>query len=74
MSFKQYTKLKKALVKIKGVKDVNGKYSNKIADISIESDMQGEKLAEKIAERFEDILEITDVSQNVIKADYKKSD
>ena len=74
LSFSQYTKLKKALAAIKGVNDVNAKYSNKIADISIESDLQAEKLAEKLAERFEDILEITDVSQNVIKADYKKAD
>ena len=71
LSFTQYMKLKKQLKTIKQVKDVTTKYSNKIADCSIESDVNAEALAEKIAEALED-LEITDVSQNVIKAEFKK--
>ncbi|MCD4826114.1 MAG: hypothetical protein K8S55_16100 [Phycisphaerae bacterium] len=72
LSFGQYAKLKKALVKIKGVKDVTAKYNNKNADISIEADCNAETLAERIVEAMEKKIEITDVSQNVIKADYKK--
>jgi len=67
MSFKQYMALKKALKTIKQVKDVTATYSNKIAKCSIQSDVKAEILAEKIVETVEN-LEITDVSQNVIKA------
>lgn len=67
VSFKQYMALKKALKTIDKVKDVTTKYSNKIARCSIESDVNAETLAEAIAEAMEN-LEITDVSQNVIKA------
>jgi len=71
LSFMQYVKLKKALKTIKEVKDVTAKYSNKIAECSIESDVKAETLAEKIIEVFE-AIEITDVSQNVIKAKFEK--
>lgn len=72
LSFMQYAKLKKQLQTIKEVKDVTAKYSNKIAECSIQSDVNAESLAEKIIEVIGDI-EITDVSQNVIKATFKKS-
>jgi len=72
LSFMQYAKLKKALKTIKEVKDVTAKYSNKIAECSIQSDVNAETLAEKIIEVIDDI-EITDVSQNVIKGTLKKS-
>ena len=71
ISFMQYTKLKKALRTIKQVKDVTAKYHNKVAECSIESDVNAETLAEKIVDAIEG-LEITDVSQNVIKAKFKE--
>jgi len=67
VAFKQYLALKKALAEIKQVKDVTATYSNRIARCSIQSDVKAEILAEKIVEKVENI-EITDVSQNVIKA------
>jgi len=67
LSFKQYLALKKALGTVKQVKDVTVKYHNKVAECSLESDLNAEKLAEKLVEVIEN-LEITDVSQNVIKA------
>ncbi len=67
-----YFKLKKALKGVKGVKQVNGKFSSNVASISIECDSTAEKLAEILAEQFEDIIEITDISQNVIQGTYIK--
>ena len=67
LSFAQYTALKEALKTIKQVKDVTAKYHNKVAECSLESDVNAETLAEKIVEVIKN-LEITDVSQNVIKA------
>ncbi len=69
ISFKQYVALKKALKGIKGVKDVTVKYSNKVARCSIQADTTAEKLAERIVENIENI-EVSDISQNVIKAKY----
>lgn len=71
VSFKQYVQLKKALKEIKQVKDVTTKYHNKNAECSIVSDVNAETLAEKLVEAFEN-LEITDVSQNVIKAKFSQ--
>jgi len=69
VSFKQYMQLKRDLKKIKEVKDVTAKYHNKQAECSLQSSLRAEPLAEKIAEAFKN-LEITDVSQNVIKAKF----
>ena len=70
-NFSGYVKLKKALEKLKAAKSVSGKFHNKVGKFSIESDVNAEKFAEKLVEAMEDILEISDVSQNVIKATYK---
>jgi len=70
-TFKQYVDLKKALKQIKGVEDVTAKYHNKIAECSIRSSLNAETLGEKIVEAIKG-LEITDVSQNVIKAKRSK--
>jgi hypothetical protein len=67
-----YFKLKKTLKGIKGVKQVNGKFASNVATISIQCDTNAEKLAETLAGQFEDIIEITDISQNVIKATFVK--
>ena len=67
-----YFKLKKALKGVKGVTQVNGKFASSVASISIQCDTTAEKLAEVLAEKFEDTIEITDISQNVIKATYVK--
>lgn len=72
--YSDYVKLKKQLSKIKQVKDVRAKYNNRNADISIEADCTAETLAEKIAEQMENKLEISDVSQNVIKAEFVEAD
>jgi len=71
VSFRDYLNLKKAVQGIKGVEDVTAKYSNKIAKISIQANMNAEQLAEKIVEVVAN-LEISDVSQNVIKGKMKK--
>ncbi len=68
----QYFKLKRELKKIKGVKAVNGKYNNKTAKLSIESDANAETLAERLSEALEEVIEISDISQNVIKAECVK--
>ncbi len=72
IKYGDYVKLKKALSAIKQVKDVRAEYNNSNADISIEADCTAELLAEKIVEQMEDKLEISDVSQNVIKAEFIK--
>lgn len=69
-NFNNYVKLKKALGKVKAAKNVSGNFHNKVGKFSIESDLNAEKLAEKLIEAMEG-LEISDVSQNVIKATYK---
>lgn len=70
ISFAGYAKLKTDLKAIKNVKDVSGTYANKVAELSIQSDITGEQLAEKLVSAFP-MLEITDVTQNVIKAKFK---
>ena len=70
MSFTQYLALKKALTNVKQVKQVTAKFHNKVAECSLQSDVNAEALAEKLVETIEN-LEITDVSQNVIKAKLK---
>jgi copper chaperone CopZ len=73
VSFKDYVKIKKAMKTLKGVKSVKTEYHNKIAESSIQTDMGAEALAEKILEVLPE-LEISDVSQNVIKATYTTDD
>jgi len=70
VSFKQYLALKKALQTLKDVKDVTVKFHNNQAECSIESNLRAETLAEKIVEAVSG-LDITDVTQNVIKAKFK---
>ncbi len=72
-NFMVFRKAKKALPDVKGVKEVSGKFHAKTAMFSIEADCKAEVLAERIMDAM-DWLEITDVSQNVIKATYKKGD
>ena len=69
MTFKQYVDLKKKLAAVKGVKDVTGQYNKALTTVSIQSDVTAEVLAERIAEGVSG-LEISDVSQNVIKAKF----
>lgn len=70
VSFKQYVALKKKLKAVKEVKAVTAKYSNTIATCSLQSDVNAETLAEKLIDALPE-LEITDVTQNVIKAKVK---
>jgi len=65
-----YFKLKKALKTVKGVESVNGKLASNVATISIQYNATAEKLAEVLAEQMENVIEINDISQNVIKATY----
>ena len=71
VTFKQYTALKKAIKQIKQVTDVTARFSNNVAECSLQADVNAEILAEKIVDRISN-LEITDVSQNVIKAKYNE--
>lgn len=70
ITFKDYVRLKKALQGLKEVKDVKAEFANNIADVSIQSDVNAEKLAEKIVDAMNSI-DISDVSANVIKAKFK---
>ena len=67
-----YFKLKKTLKGIKGVEQVNGKFASNVATISIQYNSTAERLAELLAAQFENVIEISDISQNVIKATYVK--
>jgi len=67
VTFRQYTAMKKTLGTVKQIKGVTGKYHNKVAEYSLQSEVNAETLAEKLLESIGS-LEITDVSQNVIKA------
>lgn len=67
-----YIKLKIALKKLKGIKAVDGQYANNVARLSIQSDVNANKLAEVLVEQMEDVIKITGISQNVIKATYIK--
>ena len=73
ITFRQSMDLKKVLEQFKNVKAVNRRFSNNVAEYSLQSDVTAEVLAEKIAEAITN-LEITDVSQNVIKAKFKGSE
>jgi hypothetical protein len=70
IAFKQYIDLKKALTALKGVQDVKATYRNKIAEISIETEMTAEGLAEKIVTEIDENIEIQSLTQNVIKGKY----
>jgi hypothetical protein len=70
LTFAQYTALKKQLATVKEIKDVVGPFHNQVAELSLQSDSTAQVLAEKLAEAMGQTLEITDVSQNVIKAKY----
>jgi hypothetical protein len=63
----QYFALRKQLKKIKGVKDVSGKYNKALTRMTVQADLTAEQLAEKLVEQVES-LEVTDFSQNTIKA------
>ena len=67
-----YFKLKKTLTGIKGIEQVNGKFASNVATISIQYNSTAERLAELLASQFENVIEISDISQNVIKATYVK--
>ena len=70
VSFKQYADLKKKLKAVKQVKDCNATYHDKVAECSLQSDVKAETLAEKLLEAMPE-LDISDVTQNVIKAKFK---
>jgi len=70
IKFGQVRTLKAELLKIKNITEVNTEFSNSIADCAIQSTISAKDLAEKIDAAMDDILEITDVTQNVIKATY----
>ena len=73
LNFKQYTDLRKRLGTLKSVSQVNGRFASQTAELSLKSEVTAETLAETISEQFSSELEITDVSQNVIKARYTAS-
>jgi hypothetical protein len=70
VSFKQYSDLKKKLGEVKQIKDVTAGYHNEVAECSLQSEVNAEQLAERLVDAMPE-LEITDVSQNVIKAKFK---
>ncbi len=70
VSFREYVEIKKALNALANVKGVTPEYHNKIVEASIQTDLTGMQLAEKIIGVLEG-LEIEDVSANVIKGTWK---
>ena len=73
MKFAGYVRLKKALRNFKGIKSLNSAattYHNKVARISLNAGMSADALAERMAEKLEAMIEIEDMSANVIKAKY----
>ncbi|MCY2924333.1 MAG: hypothetical protein NT031_02665 [Planctomycetota bacterium] len=70
VTFKQYTQLKTKLKTVKQVKDVTANFANQVAECSLQSDVRAEQLAEKLVDAMPE-LDITDVTQNVIKAKFK---
>jgi len=70
VKFAQIRKLKSALMDLPDVSEVNVEFANNNADCAIQSVVSAKDLAEKIADALEDMIEITDVTQNVIKATY----
>jgi hypothetical protein len=66
----QYFKLKRELAKIKGVKSVNGEFHNGAGRFRMDCDVNAEKVAERVSEILGEMVEISDLSQNVIKADF----
>jgi copper chaperone CopZ len=70
VKFAQVDEIEQALKKIPGIKDVNSDFHNNVAEMSMQCDANAKDLAKKIAKALPK-LEITDVTQNVIKAKYK---
>ncbi len=62
LTFKQYSDLKKQLATVKQIKEVNGPFHNQVAELSLQSDLTAEKLAEKLADGRAS-TGITDVSR-----------
>jgi copper chaperone CopZ len=72
VSFGDVIKIKNLLQTVKGVKDVTSNFHKPTVDFSIQADTNAQTLAERIAEALDGVIEIEDVSQNVIKAKYVK--
>lgn len=71
LTFAQYTALKKQLETVKEITaPPSGTFHNQVAELSLQSEVTAQTLAEKLAEAMGQTLEITDVSANVIKAKY----
>lgn len=72
ITFKQATLLAEELKKIKDIKDVpDPEFHNKVAEYNFQATGTAKDLAKKIMVQIEK-LDVTDVSQNVIKATYKE--
>ena len=71
ITFKQSVKLEEALKTVKQITDVTVDFRNKVAECTLQSDLNAKALAKKLIKVI-DNLEITDVSQNVIKATLSK--
>jgi hypothetical protein len=71
IKFAQVVKLTNAIKGLKEVKDcTRDSFNNNVAVFAIQSDVKADKLAEKLVEKMEKQLEVTDVTNNVIKAKY----
>ena len=70
ISFRQSVRLKKALAGIKNVEDVNHKFTDRIASYRIQTPTPAAKLAEQLLEIEigDKVLDVSDITQNVIKA------
>lgn len=70
IKLKDALKIKDALKKIHEIKDVSYVFNNKIATYSIQAEVGAQPLAEIITKTLGDLLDITDVSANTIKATF----
>lgn len=66
-SFRDFSDIRRRLTDLREVKEVTGTFANRTAELSLQTDTPALPLAEAISMQMEEI-EITDVSQNVIKA------
>lgn len=72
IDFGQTSELEEALKTIEGVSDVSSDFGSDNATFSIECDTTAKNLAKKIYTALKDKLNIRNVSQNVIQAEYQK--
>ena len=71
LDFTQAMDLEEALLAVEEIESVDMEFNDTIAEYELTSAMPAKKLARTLARELKDTLEVTNVSQNVIKATFK---